>query len=172
VSACSHPSHGRRVALCPWSAPPLPAERPKVSLTMIVRNEEANLPACLESARGLFDEIVVVDTGSIDRTREIPRSFGARVCDFVWVDDFAAARNAALARATGDHAFWLDADDVLDAPEREKLVTLPLRAGGFALRIRGSRLSHHGGWTWSRFTLGNTSLLLVHRSPPRLRVSA
>ena len=41
--------------------------------------------------------------------------------DFVWVDDFAAARNAALARATGDYAFWLDADDVLDPPEREKL---------------------------------------------------
>ena len=70
---------------------------------------------------GLFDEIVVVDTGSKDRTREIAREFGARVFDFVWVDDFAAARNAALARATGDYAFWLDADDVVDPPEREKL---------------------------------------------------
>ena len=73
---------------------------------------------------GLFDEIVVVDTGSKDRTREIAREFGARVFDFVWVDDFAAARNAALARATGDYAFWLDADDVIDPPEREKLQAL------------------------------------------------
>ncbi len=70
---------------------------------------------------GLFDEIVVVDTGSKDRTREIAGEFGARVFDFVWVDDFAAARNAALARATGDYAFWLDADDVVDPPERERL---------------------------------------------------
>ncbi len=93
----------------------------KVSLTMIVRDEEANLPHCLKSVRGVFDEIVVVDTGSVNRTVEIARSFGAQVFDFVWIDDFAAARNAALARATGDYAFWLDADDVLDPPQRDKL---------------------------------------------------
>ncbi len=91
---------------------------------MIVRNEENNLPHCLESVRGLFDEIVIVDTGSTDRTTEIARSFGARVFDFPWVDDFGAARNAALARATGDYAFWLDADDVVEPQEREKLERL------------------------------------------------
>src|SRR4051795_4992140 len=91
---------------------------------MIVKNEQENLPACLESVRGLFDEIVVVDTGSTDRTMEIARELGARVFDFIWVNDFAAARNAALARATGDYAFWLDADDVLDPPQREALRTL------------------------------------------------
>ena len=91
---------------------------------MIVRDEEKNLPQCLESVRGVFDEIVVLDTGSKDRTIEIARSFGARVFDFVWVDDFAAARNAALARATGDYAFWLDADDLIEPPEREKLEAL------------------------------------------------
>lgn len=110
---------GRRVRIAPW--PPAPAARPRVSLTMIVRDEEANLPACLGSAEGLFDEVVVVDTGSTDRTAEVARSFGARVFDFVWVGDFAAARNAALARATGDYAFWLDADDVLDPPQRDRL---------------------------------------------------
>jgi glycosyltransferase involved in cell wall biosynthesis len=56
---------------------------------------------------GLFDEIIVVDTGSTDRTREIAAEFEARVFDFVWVDDFAAAGNSALARATSDYAFWL-----------------------------------------------------------------
>lgn len=133
---------GRRVALPPWSgpaasAPEAPSERPKVSLTMIVRDEEANLPSCLGSAAGLFDEIVVVDTGSTDRTAEIARSFGARVFDFVWVDDFAAARNSALARATGDYAFWLDADDVIDPPQGERLRALlgGLRAGDEAAYV-------------------------------------
>ncbi len=96
----------------------------RVSLTMIVRDEEKNLPSCLESVRGIFDEVVVVDTGSVDRTREVAREYGARVFDFVWVDDFAAARNAALARATGDYAFWIDADDVVEPGEREKLIAL------------------------------------------------
>ena len=86
---------------------------------MIVRDEESNLPHCLESVRGLFDEIVIVDTGSRDRTVEIARAFGAQVFDFIWVDDFAAARNAALAHATGDYAFWLDADDVIDPPNEQ-----------------------------------------------------
>jgi glycosyltransferase involved in cell wall biosynthesis len=95
--------------------------RRRVSLTMIVRNEEANLAACLESAAGLFDEMVVVDTGSTDRTVAIARQFGADVSAFAWVDDFAAARNTSLARATGDYAFWLDADDRIESAERERL---------------------------------------------------
>ncbi len=101
-----------------------PPRRARISLTMIVRDEEKNLANCLGSVRGIFDEIIVVDTGSVDRTPEIAREYGARVFDFVWVDDFAAARNAALARARGDYAFWLDADDVIEPPEREKLVAL------------------------------------------------
>ena len=100
------------------------ANKAKVSLTMIVRNEEQNLPRCLESVQGLFDEIVVVDTGSTDRTKEIAAGFGARVVDFAWIDDFAAARNVALDHATGDYALWLDADDVIEPPERDKLKAL------------------------------------------------
>jgi tetratricopeptide (TPR) repeat protein len=71
--------------------------------------------------KDLFDEYIIVDTGSTDCTKEIAHSFGARVFDFVWVSDFAAARNAALARATGEFVFWLDADDRLEPPERERL---------------------------------------------------
>ncbi len=96
----------------------------RVSLTMIVRDEEDNLPRCLGSVRGVFDEIVVVDTGSVDRTREIAREYGARVVEFAWIDDFAAARNAALDAASGDYAFWLDADDLVEPSQREKLVAL------------------------------------------------
>jgi hypothetical protein len=99
-------------------------QRARVSLTLIVRNEQDNLPRCLESVRGLFDEIVVVDTGSTDATRAIAAEFGARVFDFAWIGDFAAARNAALAQATGDYVFWLDADDVIEPGERAKLERL------------------------------------------------
>jgi glycosyltransferase involved in cell wall biosynthesis len=109
----------------------------KVSLTMIVRDEQDHLSHCLESVRGLFDEIVVVDTGSRDRTIEIARSFGASVSEFVWVDDFAAARNASLARAMGDYAFWLDADDVVQPRERQKIKALldNLRVGDEAAYV-------------------------------------
>ena len=96
----------------------------RVSLTMIVRNEERNLPHALKSVDGLFDETIIVDTGSTDRTVEIARSFGARVFDFPWVDDFAAARNAALEHATGHYVCWLDADDVVEPAERAKLQRL------------------------------------------------
>ncbi len=127
---------GRPVALRPWSpAPPPPVmtnpigetigtRTTKVSLTMIVRDEQENLPRCLASVPGIFDEIVVIDTGSTDRTREIAREFGARVFEFAWIDDFAAARNEALSHATGDYAFWLDADDVVEPAERDKLRAL------------------------------------------------
>jgi tetratricopeptide (TPR) repeat protein len=71
--------------------------------------------------RWLFDEVVVVDTGSTDRTAEIARSSGARVSHFGWIDDFAAARNAALAQAAGDYAFWLDADDRIEPAQRDRL---------------------------------------------------
>ena len=91
---------------------------------MIVRDEQDHLAKCLESVRELFEEIVIVDTGSADRTKEIAREFGAKVFDFVWIDDFAAARNEALSHATCDYAFWLDADDVVGPAEREKLEAL------------------------------------------------
>lgn len=86
-------------------------KRPLLSLTMIVKNEEADLAACLESVRGIVDELIVVDTGSTDRTVEIARAAGAQVHFFEWCDDFAAARNHALQYATGEWVMHLDADE-------------------------------------------------------------
>jgi len=94
----------------------------KLSLCMIVKDEERNLPGCLQSAQGLVDEIVVVDTGSKDRTPEIARDFGAKVYPFKWTNDFAAARNESLRHATGDYALWLDADDRVPEAERDKFL--------------------------------------------------
>jgi tetratricopeptide (TPR) repeat protein len=93
----------------------------RLSLCMIVKNEERNLPACLASAAGLADDLVVVDTGSDDRTVEIARRHRATVVSFPWVDSFAAARNESLRHARGDWVFWLDADDRLDAENHRRM---------------------------------------------------
>ena len=87
------------------------ARQARVSLCMIVRDEEHNLAECLAPVAGLFDEIVIVDTGSTDNTPAIAREFTPHVHEFAWCDDFAAARNESLRHATGDWIFWLDADD-------------------------------------------------------------
>src|SRR5258708_38958708 len=86
---------------------------PKLSLCMIVRDEERFLAGALESARGCVDELIVVDTGSQDRTRAIAAEQGARVLDFAWCDDFSAARNVGLEAARGTHILVLDADERL-----------------------------------------------------------
>ncbi|MBD2022400.1 tetratricopeptide repeat protein [Leptolyngbya sp. FACHB-36] len=84
-----------------------------VSLCMIVRDEETALPSCLQSVQAIVDELVVVDTGSVDRTVAIAREFGARVHPFEWCDDFSAARNVSLELAQGDWILVLDADEGL-----------------------------------------------------------
>ena len=84
-----------------------------VSLCMIVKNEEDVLGRCLKSAAALVDEIIVVDTGSTDRTRETASKFTDQIFDFPWRDDFAAARNESFSHASMDYCLWLDADDIL-----------------------------------------------------------
>ena len=84
-----------------------------ISLCMIVKNEEAVLERCLRSILPAVDEIIIVDTGSTDRTREIAASFTDKVYSIPWQDDFAAARNVSFSYATQDYCMWLDADDVV-----------------------------------------------------------
>ncbi|WP_218080254.1 glycosyltransferase [Anthocerotibacter panamensis] len=84
-----------------------------ISLCMIVRDEEALLPRCLESVQGIVDEIIIVDTGSTDRIVEIASSYGAKVFYYEWTDDFAAARNVSLSYAISGWILVLDADEAL-----------------------------------------------------------
>lgn len=95
-----------------------------VSLCMIVKNEEEVIGRCLESISDLVDEIIIMDTGSTDNTKSIAGQYTKHVFDFQWIDDFAAARNAAFDKASMDYILWLDADDVLEAENREKFTAL------------------------------------------------
>lgn len=96
----------------------------EISLCMIVRNEENSLPRCLTSVGAIADEIIIVDTGSTDRTKEIARSYGAVIYDFTWIDDFSAARNFAFSKATKEYIFWLDADDYLKNDDHVRFMEL------------------------------------------------
>lgn len=96
----------------------------EISLCMIVKNEEETLGRCLRSVGEIADEIVIADTGSTDRTREIAEQLGCRVFDFPWTDDFSAARNFSFSKATKDYILWLDADDVFLDGDREKFLAL------------------------------------------------
>lgn len=91
-----------------------------ISLCMIVKNEEKVLARCLDSIRDLMDEIIIVDTGSVDRTKEIAGKYTDRVYDFQWVNDFSAARNFAFSKASCEYIYSADADEVLDEENREK----------------------------------------------------
>ena len=87
---------------------------PQLSVVMIVKNEEHQLAGCLESLDGAADEVVIADTGSTDRTREVAQACGARIFEVPWTNDFSAARNAVVASAQGDWLLHLDADELLD----------------------------------------------------------
>ncbi len=99
---------------------------PKISLSMIVKNEAEHLRECLESVTGITDEIIIVDTGSSDSTVSIAEEFGASVYFFDWTDDFSAARNYALSKSSGNWILYLDADERLSRGSVEELKRITL----------------------------------------------
>lgn len=99
-------------------------QRITISLCMIVKNEETTIKQCLDSIKDVMDEIVIVDTGSTDRTKQIAAEYTDRIMDFEWADDFSQARNFVFSQATKDYIMWLDADDVLLEEDRKKLLAL------------------------------------------------
>jgi glycosyltransferase involved in cell wall biosynthesis len=126
-----------------WPELPDPNRKPRLSVCMIVKNEERFLGQCLTSVKGLADELIVIDTGSTDRTVEIAREHGAQVGHFEWCNDFAAARNASIAPATGAWILFLDADEELSPAEKQTLPTL-LASNNTAL-IRLPLINSHQG---------------------------
>lgn len=96
----------------------------EISLTMIVKDEERTLERCLEGVRKVVDEIIIVDTGSTDRTKEIAARYTSHIFDFEWINDFSAARNFSRAKATKEFFFWLDADDVIRPEELDKFSSI------------------------------------------------
>ena len=115
-----------------------------VSVCMIARNEEANLEACLRSVLGYVEEVVVVDTGSTDRTPDIARALGANVYEFAWCDDFAKARNFALSQATQPFVLVLDADERLLPESLPHLAAFCRQDARVAGRVKILSLSGEG----------------------------
>ncbi len=93
-----------------------------LSVCLIVKNEQDVLERCLSCAKVFADEIIVADTGSTDKTKEIAARFTDKIYDFPWIDDFSAARNFSFSKATMDFIMWLDADDVIDAQNLNALI--------------------------------------------------
>ncbi len=95
-----------------------------VSVCMIVKNEQKVLQRCLESLKGLYEELIIVDTGSTDNTKNIASAYTNKIYDFVWIDDFSAARNFAFSLCTQQYIYTVDADEVLDETNRNKFLIL------------------------------------------------
>jgi glycosyltransferase involved in cell wall biosynthesis len=121
-----------------------------LSLCMIVKNEEKVLARCLESVQGFVDEIIVVDTGSTDNTKDIASQYTEHVYDFVWINDFAIAKNEAIRKATSKWILVLDADEYLDRDQKDELRTFlsnndPNLPVGYVLPIYNFIESVHSG---------------------------
>ncbi len=123
-----------------------------VSLCIIVKNEKNHLARCLRSVKPVVDEIILVDTGSSDETKDIARVFGAQVYDFLWVDDFSKARNFSLSKASGEWVLVLDADEIISPMSHEKFRTIVKKSSNkpLAYSIQTRNYTHRSntfGWT-------------------------
>ncbi|WP_297416981.1 glycosyltransferase [Clostridium sp.] len=95
-----------------------------ISICLIVKNEEAVLSRCLDSLKGVGDEIIIVDTGSTDNTKKIASKYTNKIFDFEWIDDFSAARNFAFSKANKDYIYSADADEVIDKENHKKFMNI------------------------------------------------
>ena len=95
-----------------------------LSLCMIIKDEELVLDRCLKSIYKLVDEIIIVDTGSTDNSKNICKSYTSKIYDYTWNDDFSDARNFSFEKATKDYILWLDADEIIDEENKLKLLNL------------------------------------------------
>ncbi len=147
---------------------------PLLTLSMIVKNEEKRLPNCLNSVRGVVDEIVIYDTGSTDQTIAIAEAAGARVIRGTWNNDFAAARNEALKHTRGRWILYLDADEQLEAGQRkmlrEMIVAAPEKIGAFECtllsphtQLDGGRKMHTAGYPRLFRNYGYPTIQFIHR---------
>ncbi|MGQ3735111.1 glycosyltransferase [Bacillus sp. FDAARGOS_1420] len=91
---------------------------------MIVKDEEQTIARCLDSIKDVVEEIIIVDTGSTDITKEIAKRYKAKIYDFKWINDFSAARNFAFSKATKKYILWLDADDVIAEEDQKRFLQL------------------------------------------------
>jgi glycosyltransferase involved in cell wall biosynthesis len=110
----------------------------KISLCMIVKNEESSLGECLNSISEHMDEIIIVDTGSSDRTREIAQRYTDKVYNYIWKDDFSAARNFSISKTSNEYVLILDADEIvktIDIREVKRLVEMNPFKIGRVLRV-------------------------------------
>ncbi len=96
----------------------------KISVCMIVKNEETRLKNCLDSLKDIADEIIIVDTGSTDNTKNVASKYTDKIFDFPWINDFSAARNFAFSKATGDYIYSADADEIIDALNQQRFLQL------------------------------------------------
>jgi glycosyltransferase involved in cell wall biosynthesis len=138
----------------------------KISVCLIVKNEESCLKECLQSVIAFADEIIIVDTGSNDATLAIAQEFTTQVFSYIWNDDFAAARNYALHHATGDWIVSIDADEIIMNPEkiRDSLLALPANIGGALIELESH--AHRPDGTKDIFSI---NLLRVFRNSPDIR---
>ncbi len=137
-----------------------------LSVCLITKNEEKNLDKCLNSLKSIADEIIIVDTGSTDKTLEIANKFNSKIFYFDWMDDFAAARNFALDKATGQFILSIDADEYLQNPTSviEALKNHKKETGGWLVNVISEVKNEHG-----QIEKMQSSLLRLFRNSPNIR---
>ena len=126
-------------------------EKIPVSVCMIIKDEENYLARCLSSVKPIVDEMIVVDTGSTDRSKDIAIAFGAHVYDYQWENDFAAARNFSISKASGEWIFILDGDEVISPQDHDRFNEIvcqkPKAPVAYSITTRNyNRMANIVGW--------------------------